>query len=166
MATIILASSFCTSEVNSNKERFVIGLTDRNFYLSNIKNHVTSYGRVVAIANDPANFDMNDERAQTHFQSLEMTGLHFQEKIVLDNRNKKDYVSILSGADLVLLCGGKLTCQLKFFQEINLKEFITNYTGLVIGASAGAMTLCEYMTDFPEYLHEVDNRKMEDFVIK
>ena len=81
----------------------------------------------MAVANDPANFDMNDERANMHFQSLEMSGFHFQEKIILDNRNKHHAKFILQNADLVLLCGGKLICQLEFFREIHLKEWIQNY---------------------------------------
>lgn len=166
MAIIILASSFCTSDINENRERFIIPLTNKNSYLSNIKNNVTGYNRVVAVANDPTNFDMNDERANIHFQSLKMTGLLYKEEIILDNRNKKDYLSILNGADLILLCGGKLVCQLQFFKEINLKEFIKNHKGLIIGASAGAMTLCEYMTDFPEYLHEIDDRNIDDYIIQ
>lgn len=101
-----------------------------------------------------------------HFQSLEMTGLRFKEKIILDNRNKKDYKTILENADLIFLSGGKLICQLEFFREISLKEFIKDYSGLIIGASAGAMTLCNYMTNFPEYLHEIDNRKTEDYIIE
>lgn len=166
MPTIILASSFCTTDINENRERFIVPLTDKNSYLSNIKKYITGYDRVVAVANDPANYDMNDERAHMHFQSLEMTGLHFREKIILDNRNKKEYLSLLNGADLILLCGGKLVCQLQFFREIHLAEFISAYQGLIISASAGAMTLCEYMTDFPEYLHERDDREMDDYIIK
>ncbi len=166
MATIILAGDFGTSGVNEKRERFVIPLTNKNFYLSQIQKYITWYNRVVFIANDPANFEMNNERSYMHFQSLEMTGLRFKEKIILDNRNKKDYKTILENADLIFLSGGKLICQLEFFREISLKEFIKDYSGLIIGASAGAMTLCNYMTNFPEYLHEIDNRKTEDYIIE
>ncbi|PID84304.1 hypothetical protein CSB09_01640 [Candidatus Gracilibacteria bacterium] len=166
MATIILAGDFGTSGVNEKRERFVIPLTNKNFYLSQIQKYITGYNRVVFIANDPANFEMNNERSYMHFQSLEMTGLRFKEKIILDNRNKKDYKTILENADLIFLSGGKLICQLEFFREISLKEFIKDYSGLIIGASAGAMTLCNYMTNFPEYLHEIDNRKTEDYIIE
>ena len=28
------------------------------------------------------------------------------------------------------------------------------------------MTLCQYMTNFPEYHHEIDNRTLDDYVIE
>lgn len=166
MAVLLLASDFGTSDITEKRERFITPLTNKNLYLDQIKKFVKKFDRVVMVANNPALFEMNDERAHMHFQSLEMTWLHFKEKIILDNRNKEDSHSILEGTDLVLLNGGKLVCQLKFFKEIGLGSFIQEYEWLIIGASAWAMTLCEYMTDFPEYLHEVDDREIDDYIIE
>lgn len=41
MATIILAGDFGTSGVNEKRERFVIPLTNKNFYLSQIQKYIT-----------------------------------------------------------------------------------------------------------------------------
>lgn len=41
-------------------------------------------------------------------------------------------------------------CQLNFFNQINLKEILKNFDGLLIGISAGTMNLCKTVANFPE----------------
>ncbi len=105
---------------------------------------------VVYVANDPSDFEHNDMTAPPVFEGLKLSGLDFDEKIILDSRNEKNAERILSDADLIILGGGKIICQREFFERIRLGKILETYDGLAIGVSAGAMNLCKTVANFPE----------------
>jgi len=161
---IILASSFNMTEKDEDGNRHPTIITDTNCFLNTIKRLTPKHDRLVIVANDPNNFEVNDYRFDLQSKSLALSGLDFKEKILLDSRNKNDAKSIIESADLILLSGGKLECQLDFFHEIELKTLITNHPALIMGGSAGAMNLCKVAFNYPEYAHEVDPNKTEFFL--
>ena len=63
---------------------------------------------------------------------------------------------------MIILCGGKCLIQNKFFEKINLKEFLQSYKNLVIGISAGSMNLCNTVANFPEELVDIDDPRWFD----
>ena len=69
---------------------------------------------------------------------------------MLDCRTESNAKSLIKEADLIFLCGGHLPTQNNFFNNINLKEFIKNTNGLIIGGSAGAMNMAEDVLCLPE----------------
>ena len=146
---------FLTSRLNTHIKdeignKIAIPLDNENNFLANLKKYLKKTDRIVYVANNPDNFEENDVRIVAVFESFEKTGFNFKEKILLDGRNKHKAKEILSGADLVILSGGKCLCQLEFFREINLKELIIKYNLLTIGISAGTMNLCNVVANFPE----------------
>ena len=160
---LILASSYNCNEKDENGVRHPIPLADTNSFLSNIKKFIPKYDSIVYVANDPDNFEVINEWANIVFTSFELTGLKFKNRIILDSRNKNNARSIVENADLVMLAGGKINCQLDFFSEIGLKELIEKHKGLVIGGSAGSMNLCKTVFNFPEEPCDIDGRKDNDF---
>lgn len=152
---IILASCLDNNTVDEFGNRIPHKIVNENNILTNIKKFVKNVNKVVYVANNPIEFENNDSRAKTNFESLDMSGLKFKEKILLDKRNFKDYKNILAGADLIILSGGKCLCQNKFFKKIKLKKFLKNYNGLTIGISAGTMNLCKMVANFPEELADI-----------
>ena len=161
-----LCSSFNTNEWFDGVRTPVV-IQDDNLFVTNLKKHIPGYNRVVIIANNQFDHETNDYKSGIVFESLDMTGLKFKEKFILDSRNKKDAREIIMGADLLMLSGGKLVCQLELFHEINLKELIDeNDRCVVMGGSAGAMNLCEVVLDFPESSMEVDGRVGDEYFLK
>ncbi len=55
------------------------------------------------------------------------------------NRNKDNIKNIIANADLIILGGGHVPTQNKWFKEIKLKELLKSYDGVLIGMSAGSM---------------------------
>lgn len=147
---IMLTSSLATHIKDENGVRHSVPLKNINKIVSNIKKYVKKFDKVVYVANNPNSYEENDERKNTTFESLDKSGFVFKEKILLDGRNSEKAKQILQNANLVILCGGKCLCQLNFFNQINLKEILKNFDGLVIGISAGTMNLCKTVANFPE----------------
>lgn len=55
------------------------------------------------LASDPTAYEKNDQFLRLDRQALTLSGLHFQEYLVLDNRNKDKVKTVLDQASLVIL---------------------------------------------------------------
>ena len=148
--TLFLTSTINTYYKDENGNKIAIPVEDENLILTNLKKFLKKKNRLVYVANDPNNIEKNESRIKVLCESFDKSGLKFKEKILLDSRNKHKAKEILSGADLVILSGGKCLRQLEFFNEINLKEIIKEHNLLTIGISAGSMNLCNIVANFPE----------------
>lgn len=130
--------------------RFPARLDNTNDFATNLFNSLKHKNRFVMIANNPDAFFENDKRAKTMKKSFAKSGIKFKETIVLDHRNSEKTKEIVSGADLIVLCGGECLRELKFFEEISLEENLSGYDGVLVGISAGAMNLGKIVANFPE----------------
>ncbi|MDE7164311.1 MAG: Type 1 glutamine amidotransferase-like domain-containing protein [Clostridiales bacterium] len=152
---LFLTSLLRTHYYYDNGGRVPIAFYDENDILSNIRKNLKCTSRLVVVANDPNDSADNDDKLATVCESFRLAGLNFKEKIMLDARNKREAGEVISGADVVILSGGKCVCQAEFFGEVGLKKIIKNYDGIVIGVSAGAMNLCKQIANFPEELSDL-----------
>ena len=147
---IFLTSILRTHYYDENGNRVPIALFDGNGILTNIRKRLKHTNRLVVVANNQFDSEDNDQKLAVVGESFRLTGLNFKETIAIDARNKLSAREIVSGADLVILSGGKCVCQAEFFDEIKLKDILTRFDGIVIGVSAGSMTLCKSVVNFPE----------------
>lgn len=147
---IFLTSLLRTHYYDENGNRVPIALQDENGILTNICKHLKGTNRLVVVANDQYDSEDNDQKLAVVGESFKLTGLNFNQAIALDARNKTSAREIVSGADVVILSGGKCVCQAEFFADINLKDILQDYDGIVVGISAGSMTLCKSVVNFPE----------------
>ncbi len=156
---IFLTSRLATHTKDENGIKFSIPLEDTNEILTNIKKYLKGNNRLVYVANDPKNVEENNTRIVPVFESFDKTGINFKEKILLDCRNYKQAKEILSGADLIILSGGKCVCQMKFFRKIGLKKILQTFQGIVIGISAGTMNMGKIVANFPEEKVDLKERR-------
>ena len=133
-------------------------IDEKNHFLDNLKNYINDYGLFVLVCNNPDDYERNDKSAALLSQAFERQLHKFKEVAVIDNRNADKAKEYLSMADFVFLCGGKLQCQIDFLKKINFKENI-NKDAVIVGASAGAMNLCEVGYNYPEDVSELGNEK-------
>ncbi|MDE7108312.1 MAG: Type 1 glutamine amidotransferase-like domain-containing protein, partial [Clostridiales bacterium] len=152
---IFLTSLLRTHYYDDNGRRVPVALGDDNDILTNIRKYLKRTDRLVVIANDPDDIEDNDEKIAIVSESFRLTGLGFKQNIMLDGRNGKEAKEIVSGADIVILSGGKCVGQCKFFERIGLKDILSNYDGIVVGISAGSMGLCRAVPNFPEELADL-----------
>lgn len=141
-------------------KRIPTKISNANNLLDNIKKYLKGKTRVVLITTLPNDFEANDEIGVRLFKSLNLSGLRFKEKIVLDYRNIKKAKEILAGADLIWLSGGKIIPRLKFLNKIHFKKILNNFDGVVIGVSAGSMNLCKNIYNFPEGAQDLGQKEL------
>lgn len=120
-----------------------------NEILNNFKKAIKKYQNFVYVASVEDNMEATDMYAQLTFKSFELT-LPFENYYILDGRNKCIAEKLIKNADFILLSGGHVPSQNKFFNNINLRELIKNTDAVICGISAGSMNSADVVYCPPE----------------
>ena len=83
---------------------------------------------------------------------------------MLDGRTKQEAQELVNKADFIFLCGGHVPTQNKFFNNINLKELLKNYSGVICGASAGSMNCADVVYSAPELPGETEDKNFKRYL--
>ncbi|MBR1693068.1 MAG: Type 1 glutamine amidotransferase-like domain-containing protein [Lachnospiraceae bacterium] len=121
-----------------------------NGFVKRLCECVEGMKRALLIASDPENIDMTEEFSSAVRGTLELTGIVFEEYRILDGRNASDAAKLVAGSDFIILAGGHVPTQNRFFQEIGLKELFASFDGVVLGVSAGTMNCADVVYAQPE----------------
>jgi len=144
----------------SNGEIVVNEIDNSNGLVNQLKQYLKDNKCVLFIASDSADIDATDKHSKLLFDALSLSGINFENYYMLDQRNKDKTVEYISQANLIILNGGSTYLQNNFFKEINLKENIENYDGVVLGISAGSLNMSTEVFNSPE---ELDNSEPINF---
>lgn len=160
--TFILASHLGAYEKDENGVRYAITISDNNSIVTNIKKYLKGTKSFLFVANEPSMVEEHEEKARCIFQSFHMSDINFDSYAILNNNTKHMSEELVDNADLILLSGGKLICQMNFFEEVGLKSLLERSHALIIGTSAGAMNLCEKAFNFPERIIDIPEPRIVD----
>ena len=145
---------FLTSNIGGiekiNGEKIPVKFFENNSFLDNLKLNIKDYNKFILIASNPDNYEQNDRFLKMDIQALELSGLKFNEYLVLDNRNKDTISEVLKNNSLIFLCGGNTYQQNLFFNKINLKKYLKEIDSCIVGISAGAINSAEIVFNSPE----------------
>ena len=152
---------FLTSSLGTNKKidgvRIPCKMDNSNKFIDLLNDALVSRKKLVFISSNPHDYERNDEAYSISKESFMMSGFNFQEVINLDKRNMSEAANIIKDSDLVILCGGHVPTQNDWFKEINLKQLLDDYEGIIVGSSAGSMNAAEIVYCPPELEGEAIN---------
>ena len=152
---------FLTSNIGGikkeNGKKIPVEFYSKNQFLLNMKKSLQSNKKFVLIASNPFNFEQNDKFLEMDIEALKLSGLYFDEYLILDNRNKTKIPEVLKDSSLIFLCGGNTYIQNQFFNEINLKEYIKELDSTIVGISAGAINSADIVFNSPEDDNDLSN---------
>lgn len=135
---------FLTSDIGASKKvngiRLVTELNNTNKFAENLKKALNGHDLMVFVASSPF-FDGTRQYAELTRSSLSLSGIRFSRMVVLDGRNMHRCPDLMERADLVFLAGGDTAIQMKLFENMDLRKYITRCQGVVVGQSAGAINL-------------------------
>lgn len=106
--------------------------------------------RMVIVAADPHNAPLNDEMRSTFARAFAYHGLTTSDVSLIDARNEQNAAALIAMSDFVLLGGGHVPTQLAFFEQLGLRRLLREYTGVVMGISAGTMNCAQTVYVQPE----------------
>lgn len=134
----------------------VDSLDPKNHFIENLKHYWKENSRCCLIAASPDNFQQNDEMCHFFKNTFLKSNFSLSTMDLYDHR----YILTkekLQSYDVILLGGGHVPTQNKYFQEIHLKQIIEDFDGIIIGISAGSMNSSQLVYAQPELPGEATN---------
>lgn len=138
--TYFLTSSSCLPDSPA--------LNPANGFVDELRKALPNPCRAVFVASSPDDTERTERFAGSIRTGFELTGFRFDRYQVLDRRNAEQCADLVAGADLLILAGGHVPTQNRFFHDIGLRERLTGFDGVVMGISAGTMN-CEELVYAP-----------------
>lgn len=125
-------------------------LNSANRFAEELRLRLPNPCRALHICSDPDNRDIMDRYTSITRKMLENAGFRFERFDPLDGRNEKLAEKLVGGSDLLILAGGHVPTQNRFFQKISLRGLLKHYGGIVVGISAGSMNSADEVYAQPE----------------
>ncbi len=126
------------------------GLNAANHLIDELRLHVPSPCRALDICSDPDGWEKMDFYAALLKKQFMDAGFSLAQIWTLDSRNEAQAAALVRQADLLILSGGHVPTQNRFFQRIGLRKLLADYNGVVIGISAGSMNSADVVYAQPE----------------
>ena len=158
---------FLTSSIGGNKEvnevKIPCHYDNRNHFVDLLKSACGTSPKVMAISSMPDSYEINDMYRDIYIGAFKSSGFDIPELVYVDLRNVGQ-LDRLPEFDLIILCGGHVPTQNKWFKDINLRSRIANWDGTIIGISAGTMNAAEIVYAQPELEGEAADPTFERYL--
>ena len=125
-------------------------LNPANGFLDEMRRALPHSIRCVMITSAPDDVEMTDRMAWELREEFERAGLPFDHYEVLDRRTQRFATRMLREANLIILCGGHVPTQNRFFRQLNLATKLKKYDGVIMSISAGSMNCADVVYASPE----------------
>lgn len=116
------------------------------------------------ISSDPDDTEMNELVRDVFRESLFLSGLLCVCCDLCDRRSGGLSREEIGGYDVIVLSGGHVPTENRFFREIGLREKLCGFDGIVIGISAGSMNSAEVVYAQPELEGEASDPEYSRFL--
>lgn len=138
---------FLTSQVNPEG---VGALNPTNGFVDELRRCLPTPIRALDICSDPDAWAITDFYAGITRGYFEDAGFPIERYLTLDSRNEAQAAALIQSSNLIILGGGHVPTQNRFFQRIGLRALLQGYDGVVIGISAGSMNAADVVYAQPE----------------
>lgn len=128
----------------------VNGLDEMNHFVDNLKKYWKECAKCLIITASPDEYEGNDEMTAFFAKVFKEAGLSWSEFLLWDGRDEVMSKEDFDTFDVIILGGGHVPTQNRFFHEIGLKEKLQEFDGIVIGISAGTMNSASVVYAQPE----------------
>jgi dipeptidase E len=102
------------------------------------------------LAADPDNFEGNNQMRDAFAACFRNEGLPFADVVLCDRRNQDDIAALIARSGFIILCGGHVPTQNRFFAQLGLPALLHHFDGIVLGISAGTMNAARIVYAQPE----------------
>lgn len=139
------------------------GFNTENDMVEELKKDLGNHVRCLMIAASPDEPGENDWMLQEMKERFEDSGFQVDDIRICDRRTM-ELSDHLEEFTIVILGGGHVPTQNQFFKEMNLKEKMADYQGVVMGISAGSMNMAELVYAQPELEGEAIDPNYQRFL--
>ena len=129
-------------------DQMKVSLVKKNNFVENLRLIWQGERRGLFITADPDDFCGNDRMRDEFFRAFGDSELKLSCLDVCDGR--MDEIKNISEFDLIILGGGHVPTQNKFFEKMDLSEKIKEFDGILLALSAGSMNCARKVYAIPE----------------
>lgn len=159
---ILFLTSSPTGPLDNSRD--VDGIDSKNYLIENFRKYWKSDSKCLYITAMPDDFSLNDEIRSGMRATWEKTGFSISQFDIWDDRTTDFSKETLHQYDVIILGGGHVPTQNRFFQRISLRDKIQDFQGIVIGISAGTMNSADVVYAQPEEPGEGIDPHYEKFI--
>lgn len=139
-------------------------LNPENGLLDKLREYIPNPCAGLFICSDPCNHELTDRFSASVKAGFETAGFRFSRFDVLDNRNSGQAAALVKDVQFLILAGGHVPTQNRFFQEISLKHLLRSFDGVLLGISAGSMNCADVVYAQPELEGEAISTSYQRFL--
>ncbi len=124
-------------------------MDNSNGFVDLLKQDVGDNINLTFFASSPAKIEITEKFANALKDSFVLDGFKINNFNIIHNEFKGDIQKTIDNSSVIFFSGGHVGTQNKFFKEINLKDKLSGYNGVVVGQSAGSMNSSRIVYDQP-----------------
>lgn len=102
------------------------------------------------VSSFPDDVKITDRMAWELRECFDWADMKFDHYEVIDRRTADNASEILKNANFIILCGGHVPTENRFFHQIQLRKLLKDFKGVVMGISAGSMNCADIVYSPPE----------------
>lgn len=156
--TVFLSSSPCID----GADRPI--LNPANGFIDRLREVLPPNCRCLFICSDPDSPALTCRFGADMAYAFANAGMPFRSFAILDGYNMEYAPELIHNSDFIILAGGHVPTQNAFFREIHLRELLENFSGTVMGISAGSMNAADWVYAQPELPGESIDPDYERFL--
>ena len=162
--TIFLTSSPDTSYQVDGK--WVTGpFTAKNGFLERFKSACPANPQVLLVTATPDEEEKNKEMREYFTRVFEASNMPVKTMHLLERRTAGRLSKWMDGSQVMILGGGHVPTQNRFFQELGLRECLKDFGGVIMGISAGSMNCADVVYAQPELAGEAADGGYQRFLV-
>ena len=159
---VIFLTSSPTGPLDGSRQ--VDGLDKKNHFVDQLRKYWKEHSRCCIIAASPDAYEQNDEMCDFFRETFLKEHFSIQCFDLIDRRYSDFTKDELQQYDVILLGGGHVPTQNQFFKDIQLREKIKDFDGIIIGISAGSMNSADIVYCQPEEDGEAINPEFQRWI--
>ncbi len=125
-------------------------LNPANGFVERLRETLPKHPKVLTVCSDPDSHDLTVFYAQVREVSFVKSGMPYGALCILDWNIPEQAWDLITWCDFLILSGGHVPTQNRFFGKIGLKELLTDFHGVIMGISAGSMNAARTVYAQPE----------------
>lgn len=126
------------------------GLNPKNRFVEELRTCLHEDCAALYVCADPDDHERMSVYANDMKDFMQASGFTFRSYTILDGQNERDAETLVSRSELIILGGGHVPTQNRFFGQIGLRKLLGEYSGVVLGISAGSMNSASVVYAQPE----------------
>lgn len=125
-------------------------LNPANGFIQRLRDVLPPNCRALFICSDPDSAELTSRFGADMAYAFANAGMPFRSYTILDGFNAEDAPQLIHDSDFIILAGGHVPTQNAFFREIRLRELLEDFSGTIMGISAGSMNAADLVYAQPE----------------